>query len=163
MSRLFAGDSMLKRASSIHRDIMKAIRITPMLKARLSLLSVLFACVFFPNIAPAADEAPLITTADAAKIIANDSTAIVLDVRTEAEFKGETGHLKNALLIPVQVLAQRIGELAPYKDRTIIVYCRTGRRSAAATELLRHDGFKAFNMAGGITLWLQEGRPTTKE
>jgi rhodanese-related sulfurtransferase len=127
------------------------------------ILLVLLASVLSPASSPAADQSSLITTADAAKIIADDSTAVLLDVRTEGEFRGETGHLAKAILIPVQVLAQRVGELAKFKNRTIVVYCRTGHRSTAATEILRNEGYRAYNMAGGITRWLAERRPTVKE
>jgi rhodanese-related sulfurtransferase len=125
--------------------------------------ALLLGWAFVPHTCSAGNDSWVITTADAARIIADDSTAVLLDVRTEPEFKGETGHLANAMLIPVQVLAQRVGELTPYKDRVIVVYCRTGNRSTSATDMLRHEGFKAYNMAGGITRWLQEKRTTIKE
>ena len=100
-----------------------------------------------------------IAPADVQKLIQKDSTVVLLDVRTKTEFESETGHLAGAELIPVQELEERVGELTKYKDRTIVVYCRTGRRSTTATDILQKRGFNALNMTGGITRWRQEGLP----
>lgn len=114
-------------------------------------------------LAQSSDSSTRITPADALKLVTTDSSAVVLDVRTPAEFKSETGHLANAILIPVQELEQRAGELTPYKERTILVYCRTGHRSTIAAEILQKHGFKALNMEGGITRWRSENLPTVQE
>lgn len=63
--------------------------------------------------------------------------AVLLDVRTPAEFAA--GHLDGSVNIPVQELAERIGELAPKK--TAVVYCKAGVRAAAAEQMLRAAGF----------------------
>lgn len=76
---------------------------------------------------------------------------VLLDVRTDAEFRDQ--HIKGALHIPVQTLAQRIDELARYRDREIICYCRTGNRSMAAAAQLKKAGFTVANMKGGILEW----------
>jgi rhodanese-related sulfurtransferase len=102
----------------------------------------------------------LITPADAQKLVKNDSTVVLLDVRTPAEFHSPTGHLDKAILIPIQELEERVGELKAYKGRTVVVYCRTGHRSTAGTSILRDHGFTAYNMEGGITRWISEGLPT---
>lgn len=67
-----------------------------------------------------------------------DAGALVLDVRTPAEFA--QGHVPNALNIPFDQLAARVEEL-PAKDRPIVLYCRSGRRSAIAARTLRDRGF----------------------
>jgi rhodanese-related sulfurtransferase len=101
----------------------------------------------------------MIVPADAQKLVASDSTVVVLDVRTPAEFTGPTGHLKNAILIPVQELESRVGELATYKGRTILVYCRSGHRSTTASSILAGHGFAVQNMDGGINRWIAENLP----
>lgn len=85
--------------------------------------------------APPAPDAPLtsggkIHGARARTLV--QSGALLLDVRTPAEFA--SGHVEGALNIPVQALEQRMSELP--KTKQIIVYCRSGRRSAAATALI---------------------------
>jgi rhodanese-related sulfurtransferase len=104
-----------------------------------------------------------IEPAHALKMIQQDTSIVLLDVRTPGEYTSETGHLKGALLIPVQELSQRIGELDRYKGKTIIAYCRSGRRSAEATNLLNSRGFTTINMEGGILKWNEEKLPVVKE
>jgi rhodanese-related sulfurtransferase len=104
----------------------------------------------------------LISPADVVSLAGKDSTLLLLDVCTPEEFSGETGHLAGALLIPVQELEDRVGELTKYRDRTIVVYCRTGHRSTSATGILQKHGFKVMNMEGGITRWRAEHFPTVQ-
>jgi rhodanese-related sulfurtransferase len=105
----------------------------------------------------------VLTPAEVEARLANDSTIVLLDVRTPAEWESTTGHLRGALLIPVQDLAARIGELAAYRQRPIIIYCRTQNRSAHAASYLSDQGFTATYMTGGITRWNAEGRPVIHE
>jgi rhodanese-related sulfurtransferase len=111
----------------------------------------------------AQDGSSLISPSDANKFIQNDSTVVLLDVRTPSEFNSSTGHLAKAILIPVQELERRIDELQKYKQKSIIVYCRTGHRSMSGTEILLKHGYNARNMEGGITRWRAEQLPTVNE
>jgi rhodanese-related sulfurtransferase len=96
------------------------------------------------------------------RMLDSNSAIVVLDVRTKEEFSSETGHLKNALLIPVQELETRITELASYKKQTILVYCRSGTRSKRASDLLAQQGFTPVNMDGGIIAWNQANLPIVR-
>ncbi len=78
---------------------------------------------------------------------------LLLDVRTEEEYTGPLGHIDGALLIPLHTIEQRYKELLPYKDREIIVYCRSGNRSQPASAFLVQKGFKVKNMLGGVKAW----------
>lgn len=87
---------------------------------------------------------------------------VILDVRTQNEYN--EGHLENSVLIPVTELESRIDELSSYKDTEIIVYCRTGSRSATASEILDFNNFtRVFNLLGGITAWESAGYYTIPE
>jgi rhodanese-related sulfurtransferase len=89
--------------------------------------------------------------------LVDDPETVVLDVRTEQEYA--EGHLKGAELIDLQAadFPQRIAELD--KDATYAVYCRTGRRSAAAVQLMQQSGFtEVSDLDGGITAWAAQGR-----
>ena len=78
---------------------------------------------------------------------------IVLDVRTQSEY--DAGHINNSILIPNTDLESRIGELSGSEDTEIIVYCRTGARSALASAILVNNNFtKVFNMYGGFEAWV---------
>jgi len=103
-----------------------------------------------------------ITTDKASELITSDSNIVLLDVRTPEEFSGELGHLKNAILIPVQELEARIGEMDQYKEKKILAYCRTGRRSLTATKILRDHGFDATNVQGGMVEWNKLGLPSVE-
>jgi phage shock protein E len=70
--------------------------------------------------------------------------AIILDVRTPAEFQG--GHIKGAINIPVQVLEQQLSKLP--KDRPIITCCASGMRSGSAQSLLHKKGYEVYNGGG---------------
>ena len=74
----------------------------------------------------------------------------LLDVRTPAEFSA--GHIDGALNIPLDALEQRMGELEP-RDRPIVVYCRSGSRSAGATQLLKRAGFAQVFDLGAMRNW----------
>lgn len=100
---------------------------------------------------------------EAFDMTAKDSTIVILDVRTPGEYSGESGHLPKALLIPVEDLERRIGELAGIKGKLIIAYCRSGRRSRNAAALLQGKGFRVLNMEGGILAWDKEGLPVVRE
>lgn len=63
--------------------------------------------------------------------------------------------------IPMASLSERLGELEPYKDRELVVYCRSGGRSAKAVQYLRDHGFDgARNLIGGTTAWSKEIDPS---
>jgi rhodanese-related sulfurtransferase len=66
--------------------------------------------------------------------------AIVIDVRTKEEY--DIKHYKNALNIPYDEIENHLKELEQYKEKPIILYCRTGRRSGIAKEILEKYGFK---------------------
>ncbi len=81
----------------------------------------------------------------------------VLDVRTEEEF--QAGHLKGAKLIPWtdQDFAKRAGSELE-KDKPLLVYCRSGKRSAAAAKALEKLGFaEIITLEGGTLAWVKEG------
>ncbi|MER3523687.1 MAG: rhodanese-like domain-containing protein [Ignavibacteria bacterium] len=107
--------------------------------------------------------AATVSVEEAQKLITSDSTVVVLDVRTPKEFTGELGHIDGAMLIPVQELEERIGELEKVKGKRVLAICRTGRRSAAAAEILSKQGFHALNVEGGMVKWVEEGLPIVKE
>jgi rhodanese-related sulfurtransferase len=89
------------------------------------------------------------------------SKPLVLDVRTESEYK--KGHLENAVLIPVQQLQTRLNELLSYKDQDILVYCATGNRSTVASKIMLDSGFtRIHNMRYGIYQWSRDNYPVVR-
>ena len=87
-----------------------------------------------------------------------DGGAYVLDVREPSEFAA--GHIAGATLIPLGELASRTSEV-PH-DKTVVVVCHSGNRSAQGRDMLRQAGFtNATSMAGGLTDWVAAGLPLT--
>ena len=83
---------------------------------------------------------------------------LILDVRSQGEY--DEGHIYGAVLIPHTELEARIGELANHKNHEIAVYCRTGARSAIASEILDSNSFiKVYNILGGVQAWEAGGYP----
>lgn len=90
----------------------------------------------------------------AKEMIEENDNIIVLDVRTEEEFK--EGHLEGAILLPDNQISNKAESILPDKDAKIIVYCRSGRRSAGASEALSQLGYSNVFDLGGITSWPYE-------
>lgn len=81
----------------------------------------------------------------------NNEDIVLIDVREEYEHEEFNigGHL-----IPLGQLSVTIGELSKYKDKEMVVYCRSGARSGAAKIALQGHGFSSVrNMLGGVLEW----------
>lgn len=93
------------------------------------------------------------------KEIKTDSVQL-LDVRTPQEYA--EGHIDGAININVQSDDFRqLAENELSKDFTIFVYCRSGRRSLKAADILTELGYKVVNLKGGILEWEEDGFPVT--
>lgn len=91
-----------------------------------------------------------------------DTTSIILDVRTPGEYKEE--HLAGAQQLDfLNTSAFEAGIKQLDKSHTYYVYCRSGKRSHNACIKMKKQGFKVFDMEGGILNWKKLGMPTTKE
>jgi len=87
--------------------------------------------------------------------------ALLLDVREPEEFSA--GHAPNAKLIPLGQLDSRLQEIASYKDKPVVVMCRSGRRSGIAVSQLQAAGFtQVSNVKGGIHEWEKNGLEIVK-
>lgn len=93
--------------------------------------------------------------------IVADTSTIVLDVRTAAEY--EEGHLEGAVLIDQgQSNFVKKAKAALPAGKRIAIYCRSGRRSALAAQKLADAGYQCVNLKGGITAWREAGKPVKK-
>lgn len=92
----------------------------------------------------------------------NNPNVVVLDVRTADEFKD--GHLEGALNIDQAQsdFIQKAKKMLP-SDKTIAVYCRSGRRSASAAGKLAVEGYQAVNLKGGILAWKEAQMSVTTD
>ncbi|MDG1750496.1 MAG: rhodanese-like domain-containing protein [Thalassotalea sp.] len=86
---------------------------------------------------------------------------IVLDVRSDEEFKA--GHIKGALNISHDAIEQHLSTLSEYKDKTVIVHCRSGRRAQAAEAILQSNGFTQLkHLEGDYNAWVAADLPLIK-
>lgn len=100
---------------------------------------------------------------EAAGLIKRDpGSVIILDVRTPAEFR--QGHLPNARNMDFFGGKFDMDVLSLPKDKTILLYCRSGKRSAGAAEALREAGIKkVLDMHQGIDAWEKAGQPVEND
>jgi rhodanese-related sulfurtransferase len=139
------GDRMPRIATTITRLIVLVLALAPTA-----------ACGSSPGPALAASTAmPLEVTVAVADQL-RQSGSLILDVRQPDEWA--TGHIEGATLIPLGELQARSGELP--RDRSIVVVCRSGNRSAQGRDILLAAGFtQVTSLAGGMTDWIAAGLP----
>ena len=95
-----------------------------------------------------------ITAEQAKTIMDTEKDYVIIDARTEEEFA--KGHIANAILIPEYEIASRAEKKLPDKEQLILVYCRSGRRSKIASEVLVKLGYTNVKEFGGIIDWPYE-------
>jgi rhodanese-related sulfurtransferase len=97
-----------------------------------------------------------------ATALINHENAVVLDVRSIAEFKD--GHIVNSINIPLNGLGNNLKQLEKHRDKPIIAVCRSGSRSASACRTLRKQGFEQVkNLRGGIMAWESASLPVNRK
>lgn len=108
------------------------------------------------------EDAPHISQAQLlARLEKKDPDLVVLDVRTAAEFAA--GHVPGARNLSHDQLAAKLDELAPMRDKQVVLYCRSGRRSLLAEDTLRKAGFtRLLHLEGDYLAWEAEHRPIEK-
>ena len=79
---------------------------------------------------------------------------VLLDVRTQEEF--DAGHIPTAVLLPYDEINVKAATVLPDKEKEIVLYCRSGRRSAIAKKALVELGYKDVEDFGGINRWKGE-------
>ena len=79
---------------------------------------------------------------------------VVVDVRTREEYDG--GHIENAVLVPNESIGSEMPEALPDKEATLLVYCRSGRRSKDAAQKLLALGYQSVYDFGGVIDWPYE-------
>ena len=83
------------------------------------------------------------------------SPHLLIDVRTPEEFA--SGHIQNAVNISVETLQARLDEVPG--GTPVVVYCRSGNRSASAAQILTENGYQQVYDLGGIRDWVAVGLP----
>ena len=79
---------------------------------------------------------------------------VIVDVRTPEEYDG--GHIPNAILVPNESIGDDMPEALPDKEATLLIYCRSGRRSKDAAQKLLALGYQSVYDFGGVIDWPYE-------
>ena len=126
---------------------------------------IFFVCVFSVGLWACADKQKVayknLSSSQFEELIKNPNVQLV-DVRTLAEHM--EGHIPGSLNINVKDkdgFPTAVDELLN-KEKEVAVYCRSGRRSRTAAEMLVKKGFKVYNLDKGILNWMEEGREVEK-
>ena len=137
---------------------MKTKQITKLLFLGLLLLSSLTGCSRVKEGATHSLSYKEVNAQEAKRIMDSEENYIILDVRTEAEFRA--GHIKDAILIPHDQIYDNAEKYLKDKGKLILVYCRSGNRSKVAANALVKLGYSNIVEFGGINQWPYE---TVKE
>ena len=117
--------------------------------------ALLMLLVLSPYATFGAPVAARISAAEAKAVLDGSAPYVLLDVRTQEEF--DERHIPGALLLPYTEIRERAAALLPAdKDALILVYCRSGRRSAIAASELILRGYTNVHDLGGINEWPYE-------
>ena len=118
------------------------------------------ALLLWPEISRFVGGANSIGTLEATRLM-NQPGALVLDVREDTEYT--SGHLPRARHIPLGQLGKRLDEIARFKEKPVVVTCRSGARSGSACRTLRNAGFtQVYNLKGGVPAWEQASLPVER-
>ncbi len=144
----------------------RTLRLT-LLLGLLALLLAACGAASAPAAAPAAAAAFQVDTASLpvnidvtqAASLLNNPDVVFVDVREQSEY--DAGHIPGVKLIPLGSVPDRMSEIP--KDKTVVAVCRSGNRSAQATDFLRQQGYtNVHNMTGGMNDWTQAGNPVER-
>ena len=95
-----------------------------------------------------------ISAEEAKMIIDSEEDVIILDVRTQSEY--DSGYIRGALLLPYDRIDVEADTVLPDKNAKILIYCRSGNRSAIAARALLELGYTDVTDFGGIIDWPYE-------
>lgn len=93
-------------------------------------------------------------------LLINRDGARVIDLRDRAEFTA--GHIVDAIHIPHGEIEKRIGELAPYKEKTLILADKMGQHAGPVGRQLKKAGYTVRRLEGGMSEWSNQKLPLVK-
>ncbi len=136
---------------------------TEFISQNMMLVALFFASgvmLLWPTISKSLGGSKDIGTLEATRLM-NSGEALVLDIRDNGEFSG--GRIPKSKNVPLAELDKRIDDFSKFKDKPVIVTCRSNSRAGAAARLLKAKGFsQVYQLAGGFSAWQQASLPVEK-
>ena len=109
-----------------------------------------------------ANKGSYLSPSNAIRLMNNNSNALILDIRTEADYKN--GHINGAKNVPLSDFASSIDGLSGNKNDPVLIYCNSGNTVTRAVKLLKNAGFEQVNnLEGGIAAWKEANMPLSKK
>ena len=123
-------------------------------------LALLAIVVFIPRLINQFRKVDFLDAGQLKSQLESKQNILLLDVRSEADFNGEQGHIAEATLLPLEQLKQRLNEFEFYKNQPVVTICRTDKRSCSAAKILSNAGFENVKVARmGMTDWNKHQYP----
>jgi rhodanese-related sulfurtransferase len=124
-------------------------------------LALLAMVAFLPRLISMIRRRPMLSVEDLKSKIDAAKVIHIVDVRTEQDYRGELGHIHQAMNIPLEELESRLDEIEDHLQDAIAIVCTTDRRSMKAAQILISHGFADVHVIrGGMTDWSRHGYPT---
>jgi len=121
-------------------------------------LALLAIVSFLPSLIARLRAKPMMMVEELKQKLDTGEDVLLLDVRSEEDYNGEQGHIEGSTLVPLEELPQRVNELSDYIEKTVVMVCRTDRRSAKAAQILAKNGFADVHvLKQGMTEWNKKG------
>jgi rhodanese-related sulfurtransferase len=122
----------------------------------------LIAIIIFNEVKNLGQKFTKLSPGAAVQLMNNNDDVVFLDVRESGETAN--GKITKSIQIPVGSVKERIAEIEKYKDKPVVVYCKTGTRSSVACNALTKNGFSnVYNLTGGIMSWQEAHMPIGKK
>ena len=103
---------------------------------------------------------PQVNTFEATQLI-NQRDAVVVDVRDEGEYRA--GHIPHSRHVPLTAIGGRVQELEKFREKPVVLVCRSGNRAGAAAGILKKRGFQDVRvLRGGVVSWEQANLPVER-
>jgi len=94
-----------------------------------------------------------ISVVELGSLLRENLNVTIIDVRTAGEYNGPLGHIDGAISIPLSEISSSIINLKSTDEDVYYMICKSGARSAKATQLMKNSGLNAINISGGMMAW----------
>ena len=119
---------------------------------------------FLPSLIGRLRRGPMMDVENVKQKLDAGEDVLLLDVRSAEDYVGEQGHVKGSVLIPLEELNTRLSEIEKFQEKTLMIMCRTDRRSEKAAQILAKNGFADVHVVKqGMTDWNAKNFPVEKD